>query len=83
MIGTGAIAIQFVPQIAADVARLDIYQRTPPWVTPKPDRGIGPLERRLHERFPAGQRAIRTAIYWGLEGRGARLRGQPEVDEGP
>src|SRR5262245_34399895 len=38
VIGTGASAIQFVPQIARQVARLDLYQRTPPWILPKPDR---------------------------------------------
>jgi cation diffusion facilitator CzcD-associated flavoprotein CzcO len=81
-IGTGASAIQFVPRITADVAHLDVYQRTPPWITPKPDRAIGPRERRLHERFPAGQRAIRNAIFWGLEGRGAGFAGNPKLMKG-
>ncbi|NIK56999.1 flavin-containing monooxygenase [Kribbella shirazensis] len=82
VIGTGASAIQFVPQIAPQVAQLDVYQRTPPWITPKPDRAIGGLERRLHERFPAGQRTIRNAIYWGLEGRGAGFAGNPKLMKG-
>jgi cation diffusion facilitator CzcD-associated flavoprotein CzcO len=82
VIGTGASAIQFVPQIAPEVAQLDVYQRTPPWITPKPDRSIGPWERRLHERFPAGQRAIRNVIYWGLEGRGAGFAGNPKLMKG-
>ncbi len=83
VIGTGASAIQFVPKIAEQVAHLDVYQRTAPWVTPKPDRAIGSWERRLHKRFPAGQRAIRNVIYWGLEGRGLGFAGNPEVDERP
>ena len=70
-------------RIAEQVAQLDLYQRTAPWITPKPDRAIGPRERALHERFPAGQRAIRDVIFWGLEARGARLRGQPKADERP
>ena len=52
VIGTGASAIQFVPRIAPQVARLDLYQRTPPWILPKPDRGITALERALFRRFP-------------------------------
>ncbi|MFK4087101.1 flavin-containing monooxygenase [Kribbella sp. NPDC020789] len=82
VIGTGASAIQFVPRIAEQVAHLDVYQRTAPWITPKPDRAIGNWERRLHERFPAGQRAIRNVIYWGLEGRGLGFAGNPKLMKG-
>jgi cation diffusion facilitator CzcD-associated flavoprotein CzcO len=82
VIGTGASAVQFVPRIAEQVAHLDVFQRTPPWITPKPDRTIGPRERTLHERFPAGQRAIRNAIYWGLEARGLGFTGNPRLMKG-
>jgi cation diffusion facilitator CzcD-associated flavoprotein CzcO len=82
VIGTGASAIQFVPQIAPQVAQLDVYQRTPPWVTPKPDRAIAQWERKLHQRFPAGQRVVRNAVYWGLEGRGAGFAGNPKLMKG-
>lgn len=66
-IGTGASAIQYVPEIAPKVARLDVYQRTAPWVLPKLDRHIPRFERRLYRRFPALQRAYRRGIYWYLE----------------
>jgi cation diffusion facilitator CzcD-associated flavoprotein CzcO len=45
VIGTGASAIQFVLQIAPDVAQLHVFQRTAPWILPKLDREIGPKER--------------------------------------
>lgn len=67
VIGTGASAIQFVPEIAGDVAQLDLYQRTAPWVLPKADRHISRAERRLYRRFPALQRAYRRGIYAFLE----------------
>jgi cation diffusion facilitator CzcD-associated flavoprotein CzcO len=67
VIGTGASAIQFVPEIQPKVARLDLYQRTPPWVIPRRDRPITRIERRLFRAFPALQRAVRDAIYWGRE----------------
>jgi cation diffusion facilitator CzcD-associated flavoprotein CzcO len=45
VIGTGASAIQFVPEIAPQVAQLDVFQRTPPWVIPRTDRAISRTER--------------------------------------
>ena len=55
VIGTGASAIQFVPEIQPLVAALDLYQRTPPWILPKPDRAISETERRRFRRFPLVQ----------------------------
>ena len=69
VVGTGASAIQFVPAIAPEVAHLDLFQRTPPWIMPKPDREIGDRERELFARVPAVQRARRHAIYWVNESR--------------
>ena len=38
VIGTGASAIQFVPEIQPSVERLTLFQRTPAWVMPRRDR---------------------------------------------
>jgi cation diffusion facilitator CzcD-associated flavoprotein CzcO len=67
VVGTGASAIQFVPQIQPRVAKLHLFQRTPPWIMPRPDRPITRVERMLYRRFPAAQIAMRKAIYWGRE----------------
>jgi cation diffusion facilitator CzcD-associated flavoprotein CzcO len=67
VIGTGASAIQFIPQIAPKVAHLDVFQRTPPWILPKPDRALRSWERRLFERVPGTQRFYRTVIYFFQE----------------
>lgn len=69
VIGTGASAIQFVPQIAPDVAELKLFQRTAPWIMPKPDRDVAAWEQRLFKRLPAAQKAFRGAIYGVLESR--------------
>lgn len=69
VIGTGASAIQFVPQIAPQVAHLDLFQRTPPWIMPKPDRPISTVERWLFKHLPLTQKLVRAALYWALEGR--------------
>ncbi len=79
VIGTGASAIQFVPRIAPQVERLTVFQRTAPWVTPKPDRAIGPRERAVHTRFPAGQRALRNAVYLAMELRGLGFALSPKL----
>jgi cation diffusion facilitator CzcD-associated flavoprotein CzcO len=67
VVGTGASAIQFVPQIQPKVAQLDLYQRTPPWITPRPDRPLTKVEHAVYRRFPKAQIAMRNAIYWGRE----------------
>ena len=47
VIGTGASAYQFVPEIAPRVASLKVFQRTPPWGLPVP---------HYHEDVPAGMK---------------------------
>ena len=47
VIGTGASAIQLVPEIAGRAARVHVFQRTAPYVIRKPDRPYGRFERRL------------------------------------
>ncbi len=69
VIGTGASAIQFVPEIQPLVARLDLYQRTAPWILPKPDRAISDKERARFKHFPLVQKLWRGALYSMLEGR--------------
>jgi cation diffusion facilitator CzcD-associated flavoprotein CzcO len=69
VIGTGASAIQFVPQLATQADQVHVYQRTAPWILPKPDRPITDRERRAFRAVPALQRAYRAAIYLALESR--------------
>jgi cation diffusion facilitator CzcD-associated flavoprotein CzcO len=67
VIGTGASAIQIVPAIAPQVERLFVYQRTAPWILPKPDRPITSLGRAILGRVPLFQRILRWVIYWQRE----------------
>ncbi|MYU22603.1 NAD(P)/FAD-dependent oxidoreductase [Streptomyces sp. SID8352] len=67
VIGTGASAIQFVPEIAPLADHVDVYQRTPPWVMPRANRRYGTRERALFRRLPAAQRAVRWKTYWDFE----------------
>jgi cation diffusion facilitator CzcD-associated flavoprotein CzcO len=63
VVGTGASAIQLVPELRRVVDRLVVFQRTPPWVIPKSDRRITGAERALYRRVPAAQRAVRAFQY--------------------
>jgi cation diffusion facilitator CzcD-associated flavoprotein CzcO len=79
VVGTGASAIQFVPQIAPEVERLTLFQRTPPWVMPKPDHAMPEWSRTLFEKVPGAQRAYRSLLYWSLEARAIGFNGHPGV----
>jgi len=63
VIGTGASAIQFVPEIAKTAAHVDVYQRTPPYVLPKADRPYRDGELNLFDRLPAVRKAERLRIF--------------------
>ncbi|MET9363693.1 NAD(P)/FAD-dependent oxidoreductase [Streptomyces sp. NPDC006632] len=65
MVGTGASAIQIVPAIQPDVAKLTLFQRTPPWVMPRMDRAITGAERWFHRQLPFTG-AARRGLLWGI-----------------
>ena len=63
VVGTGASAIQFVPEIAKIAAHVDVYQRTPPYVLPKADRPYRDAELAMFDRLPAVRKADRLRIF--------------------
>jgi cation diffusion facilitator CzcD-associated flavoprotein CzcO len=75
VIGTGASAIQVVPSIISRVKQLKLFQRTPPWVLPKPDMRIGARQQQRFAKYPWFQRLIRHLIYWLLESRALGFTG--------
>ena len=82
VIGTGASAIQFAPEVAKVAGELTVFQRTPPWIRPRPDRAISPFVRSLYRRFPMLQKAVRGRIYVSLEGRVIAFR-NPKIMKQP
>lgn len=67
VLGTGASAIQFVPEIQPLVDSLTVFQRTAQWVLPKPDRQVGDRERALYRRLPGAQRVMRRLTHLVFE----------------
>jgi cation diffusion facilitator CzcD-associated flavoprotein CzcO len=60
VIGTGATAVQLIPELAKTAADLTVYQRTAIWVAPKVDIRFSERARRLFRRFPLAQKIIRA-----------------------
>jgi cation diffusion facilitator CzcD-associated flavoprotein CzcO len=67
VVGTGASAIQTVPEIQPIADQVTVFQRTPPWVVPHRDRAITGFEHELYRRVPAAQRTVRAAVYFSRE----------------
>ena len=79
VIGTGASAIQIVPEIVKDVASLQLYQRTPAWVMPRPNNPIPEGMRRVFANVPGTRAAVRAGIYWLHESVGFAMTRQPRL----
>ncbi|MBN3820489.1 NAD(P)/FAD-dependent oxidoreductase, partial [Paraburkholderia sp. Se-20369] len=69
VVGTGASAIQFVPAIAGAVKSLTVFQRSPAYLMPRPDRPYRPWEQALFRRLPWAMKLHRAAIYLRYESR--------------
>ena len=67
IIGTGASTIQIMPQVAKKAASVNVFQRTPPWVMPKPDRAFTSLEKMLFKQLPIIMWFNRQRMYWSFE----------------
>lgn len=67
VIGTGATAVQLIPQIAKQLSHLDVYQRTAIWVTPKVDGNIPTSIRKLFAAMPLAQKSARLVSSGILE----------------
>ena len=79
VIGTGASAIQFVPEIAERAAGLTVFQRTPPWVHPRPEVEFPARVRGTFAAAPVAARALRDATYWMLEARALGFAVHPKL----
>jgi cation diffusion facilitator CzcD-associated flavoprotein CzcO len=75
VIGSGATAIQAVPELAKVARRVYVMQRTPPWIIPRKDRAYTRLERWAFAHLEPVRRLHRAWIYWRLESLAAVLGG--------
>src|SRR5690606_37568798 len=66
VIGTGASAVQFIPEIQPKVGTLTVFQRSAPWIVSRLDRRTTAVERALLRNVPALGKAVRGAFYTGI-----------------
>ena len=59
VIGTGASAIQIIPAIQPIVKQLYVFQRTAPWVIPKPNMVINNTSKNVQQKVPFTLNSIR------------------------
>ncbi|MCD0451428.1 NAD(P)/FAD-dependent oxidoreductase [Actinocorallia sp. API 0066] len=74
VIGTGASAIQFVPEVAEVAAHTTVFQRTPAWIQSKPN-----IKLPAAFKLPGVPRAVRNIIYWVLEARAVSFALDPRL----
>jgi cation diffusion facilitator CzcD-associated flavoprotein CzcO len=74
VIGTGASAVQFVPEIAGRVSRLVVFQRTGNWFLPRKNRAYPRAWRAAVEHVPGLQRFRRRFLFHCIESLTAAIR---------
>ncbi|OBJ70196.1 NAD(P)/FAD-dependent oxidoreductase [Mycobacterium sp. 1274756.6] len=67
VIGTGASAVQIVPELVKTAATVKVFQRTPGWVLPRVNARSSGLVKRVFKELPLAQKLARSAWYWGHE----------------
>jgi 4-hydroxyacetophenone monooxygenase len=86
VVGTGASAMQFIPEIAPEVAHLSVFQRTPAWLVPSPDYHdeVTDDQRWLFEHLPSYTNWFRLWLFWRThEGLLVTAEADPDWDGGP
>ena len=64
VIGNGASAAQFVPEIAKEVDHLAVFQRTPSWIVPRRDFPYSERRKQAFRRVPGVESLHRLGIFW-------------------
>jgi len=73
VVGTGASAIQFLAPVAERAGQVTLFQRTAPYVLPKPDRRITRAEHWMHRNIPLARKLVRGTVYSVFESLGVGL----------
>jgi cation diffusion facilitator CzcD-associated flavoprotein CzcO len=79
VIGTGASAIQFVPEIAKAAGHLTVFQRSAAWLLSRPDRPYPAWRRRLFRQLPFLMTLSRGWVYSSFEARGLAFHWAPAM----
>jgi cation diffusion facilitator CzcD-associated flavoprotein CzcO len=64
VIGTGASAVQIIPELVKRAGFVKVFQRTPGWVLPRLDMATPQALQALFAKVPATQQLTRQALFW-------------------
>lgn len=78
VIGSGASAIQVVPELTTIAEQLTVFQRSAPHIIPRADRTYSDTERGMFRKVPETAQALRDDLFWGNEARFPQRRGMPD-----
>ncbi|MFI1917319.1 flavin-containing monooxygenase [Nocardia sp. NPDC020380] len=67
VIGTGASAVQIIPELVRKAGSVKVFQRTPGWVLPRVNRRTNGLTKQVYRQVPGAQSLAREAWFWGHE----------------
>jgi cation diffusion facilitator CzcD-associated flavoprotein CzcO len=67
VIGTGASAVQIVPELVKQAGSVKVFQRTPGWMLPRLDAPIPAAVQSVFAKVPGVQDLARQALFWGHE----------------
>ncbi|WP_059014703.1 NAD(P)/FAD-dependent oxidoreductase [Mycobacterium sp. M26] len=67
VIGTGASAVQIVPELVKKAEFVKVFQRTPGWVIPRLDVPMPAAAQTVFAKVPASQQLARQLLFWGHE----------------
>ncbi|MEU7141254.1 NAD(P)/FAD-dependent oxidoreductase [Nocardia sp. NPDC046473] len=67
VVGTGASAVQIIPELVDKAASVKVFQRTPGWVLPRVNRRTNAMTKEIYRRVPAAEQLARQAWFYGHE----------------
>ena len=67
VVGTGASAVQIVPELVKAAQSVKVFQRTPGWVLPRFNTPTADRAKRIYGKVPLTEKLVRSAWFWGHE----------------
>jgi cation diffusion facilitator CzcD-associated flavoprotein CzcO len=82
VVGTGASAVQLVPEVAAVADSVVLFQRTAPYVVPRDDSEYSERDILNFRDRPGAREQLRSELFWAMEsGFAARVSAPGYIDD--
>lgn len=67
VVGTGASAVQIVPELVKVAESVKVFQRTAGWVLPRYNTATADWLKDIYKTVPLAEKLMRSAWFWGHE----------------